>query len=502
MVEIVIFSDVNGVLGFGRYGGAYRVATELRNAGFSVQVVEFFADLTMEELKMVADKFIGRQTLFVGFATTLMIKKTGGAVSRIERTKQVKHSGHLPQDDEFVQEMFALFRAKNPNIKIVVGGGKSHITSLEGVDYWVWGYADDSVVALAKHLKENAPLVTQPGRTGKVIASAQAYPFRNYSKSRIVWHNDDLLFDSEHVPIEIDRGCIFRCTFCANQYFKNKGELWKDRDNLRDELRENYDRFGITGYMFADDTANDSPEKVLSLDKVFESLPFDIEWTGYGRVDVIHRHREQRELLRKSGLRALLFGIETFHPLAGKGVGKGLNPNLVKDTLYYLAETWKGEITTTASFIVGLPGETEESVWETVEWLKRDDCPIDNAIFSALNIRAVTDDPDAPLSMIAKNPTAHGYEVVGPKPGVGSVGPYWKNEHMDKTRAEVIVAEILRDHLKKPPIGDWAVYSRLRSLGYTHEKIANRDMSDASFLEDAKERWARMRRQYVSALLN
>ena len=51
MAEVLIFTDINGLVGFGRYAGAYRIATELRNNGFTVQVIEFFASLNEKEFK-------------------------------------------------------------------------------------------------------------------------------------------------------------------------------------------------------------------------------------------------------------------------------------------------------------------------------------------------------------------------------------------------------------------------------------------------------------------
>ena len=502
-MNVLIFSDVNGVLGHGRYGGAYKVATELRDAGFSVQVVEFFADLTLAQIEAIAEKFVDRETLMVGFATTLMIRKTdGAALERTERTKHNRYTGHLPQDDQFVQEMFEIFRRRNPSVAIVVGGGKSSPTTLQGVDYWVWGYADASIVALARHLSSNQPLKTRPGDVGLVI-SAEDYPYNDFVRSAIRWRPEDLVVPGEHLPIEIDRGCIFRCTFCANTLFKDFGQFNKDASALRDEVLRNYEHAGTVGYMFCDDTVNDSQAKVDRLRSAFSDLPFELEWTGFGRVDVIYGHRQQREQLRETGVRALLFGIETLHPVAAKGIGKGLHPEKVKETLHFLRESWKGEVTMTGSFIVGLPGEPEGSVWETVEWLTQDDCPLDNGIFSPLNIRASTENPNAPMSRIQRAPKEFGYEVSGPAPGTGisTEGPYWKNEFMDKTRAMKIVDEVHEKYLGSPPVADWAVYSRLRSLGYSHEDIAGRRGTDSAFIEDVNSRKQAVRSSYLESLL-
>ena len=48
-MQVVIFTEVcHG--GFGRYAGTYRVATELREAGYTVQVVEFFTQWREDQI--------------------------------------------------------------------------------------------------------------------------------------------------------------------------------------------------------------------------------------------------------------------------------------------------------------------------------------------------------------------------------------------------------------------------------------------------------------------
>jgi hypothetical protein len=502
-VNVVIFSDVNGVIGFGRYGGAYRVATVLRHAGYTVQVVEFLASWSLDEMREVAQKYIDRSTLFVGFATSLLIKKVkDNSLDRLDRTAKNREANHLPQDNEYLDEMFGIFKNRNPNLKIVVGGGKSANTTMRGVDYWVWGAADRSVVALARHLSESAPLKTRSARYGTAVAHAD-YPFNDFAESTIDYVREDLLFAGEHLPIEVDRGCIFRCTFCANQLFRKKGEMTKERSTLHYEMLRNYQEFGTTGYMFCDDTSNDSREKVLELHNNITSLPFQIDWTGFGRVDVIHSHREQRELLMETGLKAILFGIETLNPISGKDVGKGLSPDKVKDTLRYLGEEWKGKVIMTGSFIVGLPGEDEDSAMRTAEWVMSDDCPLDTAIFSPLNIRSPSDDPDAPMSRIAKDPKAFGYDLSEAKPGTGvsTDGPYWRNQFMDKARATQIVHDIHEKVMKAPPIADWAVYSRLRNVGYSHDEVFGVKQNDQAFIDDALARHGAMFQDYKARLL-
>ena len=54
MAGIVLFTEVyHG--GFGRYAGTYMVATEVRDAGYDVQVMDFFTQWTTKELTKIID---------------------------------------------------------------------------------------------------------------------------------------------------------------------------------------------------------------------------------------------------------------------------------------------------------------------------------------------------------------------------------------------------------------------------------------------------------------
>ena len=501
LMDVVIFTDANGLLGFARYAGAYKVATELRRSGYSVQVVDFFADLTFCDLEKICKKYIDKNTLYVGFSTTLMIKKSNNPLSRIERSEQNKNSGHLPQSNNFIKDLFALIKKINANVKIVMGGGRANITNLPGVDYWLWGFGDVSSVALANHLKFSHPIITRKAQEGLAISDTD-YTYNNFSNSKIIWRDNDFIFQNEHLPIEISRGCIYRCAFCANPLHKKIGEYNKDVATIRQEMIYNFEHFSTTGYMFCDDTFNDTHEKVKNLYNMFKKLPFQLEWTGYGRVDSIYSNPEQRDMLLESGLKAMLIGIETLNPATVRAIGKGLHPEKVKETLYFLKETWKDKITITGSFIVGLPKESEESIMKTVMWLLEKDNPIDDVTFNPLNIRITTDNPDSPLSRIAKNPESFGYVLSKPSLHLVSThGPEWQNEYMTKTYAENLTKEIQSKFHPKNPMGDWALYSRMRNLGYTREELAKQKSNDSEFKNEANARRDNLRKEYLKKLL-
>ena len=76
-MQVILFTDVADTLGYGKYAGSYKIATEIRNAGYSCQVVDLFSYYTYDQLEKIVDKFVTSETLLIGFSCTLMEKRKG-----------------------------------------------------------------------------------------------------------------------------------------------------------------------------------------------------------------------------------------------------------------------------------------------------------------------------------------------------------------------------------------------------------------------------------------
>ena len=173
----------------------------------------------------------------------------------------------------------------------------------------------------------------------------------------------------EVLGLEWGRGCQFRCRFCRYKSIgKEKNTYLRNPDIIRQDLILNYEKYGTTRYMYVDDTTNESIEKIESMVRVAQSLPFQVEWVGYGRLDLIGSNQSTINLLRDSGLRSMYFGIESFNREASKLVGKGWNGVHGKEFLLELKHHWRGEVNFHTSFIVGLNPETPEEIDDTLNW--------------------------------------------------------------------------------------------------------------------------------------
>lgn len=453
-MQIILFTDVADTVGFGKYAGTYKLATEIRSNGYSCQVIDNFSYYSWEQLTSLATKFINNDTVLVGFSCTLSEKRINGKVYNFGM-----------EDIRFI-EFLTYIKNINPNVRVALGGARmNNLCHWQGVDYVVLNKADHAIIAIIEHIIYDKKLITQR-TTPSYLVDGNDYPYSqdDFSRSQIIFEPHDIIFPNEALPIEVSRGCIFQCAFCRYDHIGKKiGEWQKNATTLRNEFLRNYEMYGTKNYMFSDELINESLDKMQFLCEVVTSLPFKLQYTSYARIDLIYRYPEMRELLLESGAISLQFGIETLNEQVGKKIGKGLATQKIKDTLTYCSELWRGKIIMASNFIVGLPYENEESIWRTVEYLVSDECKLDVFGFLPLAIKVENDGRKA--SKIDLDPKKFGYNIVATNE--------WDNGHMKYENAKKLVSKIWQDPRvqKKAKFGAATWIGRVINLGYTFEQI-------------------------------
>lgn len=359
--------------------GAYRIATQLRNNGFTVQVVDFATQNNFSLLhKLVLKKFVDKDTLWIGFSNNFVNHILGYPYVIIKKRLDYLKSQN-PHLDRDIKKFIEYARELNPNIQFVIGG--TRLIDLSHLNFFEFrGYADTQIVAFTKALQN------------KTIPSQKVYNYEIYehfTSCKINYLPCDILNYYKALSVEISRGCIFKCKFCAHPLNgKTKGDWIKKCEILYDELIANYENYGITSYVFADDTYNDSPNKIQMLyDQVFSKLPFKLNFVTYLRLDLMMRWPHTIELLKASGLRAGFFGIETLNPAAARIIGKGIDPMRLIDFAGKLKTEQFNDINIHASWILGLPTDTHQSLTNMCEWIVSHNNPFDSNSFSELGIK-------------------------------------------------------------------------------------------------------------------
>jgi len=444
MYNAVLLSDITDPIFLNKNVGPYTVANALREEGIETTVIHHLNMWTIDELIDTVVHLVNENTLFVGFNNFFykVMGQTPTETGEIQYSRSDKNT-LLPHGFDQGNQLCQAIKQKNPNCKIILGGPKALVTvSNKNVDYIFKGYADTVIVEFAKHLIDKTPRPTKwiknlYGITVIDGAGAESFDFVN---NKMQWLSQDIILPGETLPIEISRGCIFRCKFCSYPLNgKKKLDYIKNVDLLKQELLYNYETFGITRYFFLDDTFNDSVEKLEMILQVSKSLPFQLEYWAYIRLDLIAAKPHTMDLLFESGWRGAHFGLESMHAPTGEIIGKGGDPDRLIKTISELKRRYGNDLLLHSSFIVGLPLESEEQVTSTVERIESGEIAIDSSDFYTLWIQ-----PEGYanyLSVFGTDFSKFGYKVKKEKDITELEAQFmnetviWESPHMDLHRA-------------------------------------------------------------------
>ena len=445
-MDVVLLSDVYAE-GWIRGAGAYKLATELRSVGYTVQVIDFASRLTYDETIKLFDKFLTQQTKVLGVSNTFM-----------------SNNGSKIFEQDWMLDLIQEYKNRF-KFKVAIGGnrgGPATYTKLarDTFDILVSGFADKAILAIVEGTAKGKQIEGQ-----LIIDSNIDYEYTDFHKSKTIFTEQDCIFPGEALPIEIARGCKFRCSYCF--YPGNgKGDTYKhlkDKSILRDELIYNFEKFGTQVYDIMDDLLNDSPEKCEYLHDVFTNLPFKVKFGSYARSDLLISHLHTLPLLEESGAVGLQFGIETLYKKSGSAIGKGMAKEKTIEGLHYIKEN--SNISLGSGFIFGLPFEPIESIRSTIEWLDSVDCPLDNKEVYALSIPSLNSHFEHSKLMI--DPYRWGYKDLDPNNKDRMI---WDNGHINWYQAQDLKNECLErfryhNHFNAHQI------SRVYNMGYDIDTV-------------------------------
>ena len=157
------------------------------------------------------------------------------------------------------------------------------------------------------------------------------------------------------------RGCPGRCAFCSKAVMNGRICL-RSVENILAEI-EQCMSLGFEGIQFYDDTIAISKQR---LTKLCQGIDNKVVWRCFCRTDQVNA--EMLSLMAKSGCREILYGIESGSQEILNNIGKGVT---VEQQEKAVIDTRQAGIRVKACFIVGLPGETWDTVEKTAQFIKR-----------------------------------------------------------------------------------------------------------------------------------
>jgi len=276
-------------------------------------------------------------------------------------------------------------KAAKPSLKIAFVG--PHVTTnpeasllaSEAIDFVTYKEFDYSVpeFAAGKPLAEIKG-VSFRAEDNKIIHTERRLPIEDLDA--LPWvtpiYKRDLEIERYNVPFLLHpyisfyttRGCPAKCTFCLwPQTFD--GHAWRQRsvDAVAAEVKQALEMFPqVREIFFDDDTFTIGKQRVLALCEKFKPLNFT--WSCTSRV---HVDLETLQAMRAAGCRLFIVGYESGNPQILKNIKKGAT---VEQAREFTKNCKKAGIVIHGDFIIGLPGETPETIEETLKFAQELDC--------------------------------------------------------------------------------------------------------------------------------
>lgn len=239
------------------------------------------------------------------------------------------------------------------------------------------GEYDETVVELADALEKHKPLNNVKGLTFR-----EKDKFHRNTDRPLMKNLDELPFVSSvykkhlnikkyfyaslrwpQVTILTARGCPYNCSFCnipfkASYRYRSPANVAAEFEYIENELPK------VREVMIEDDTFPALKERTEKICELFMEKKIGIKWSCNARVNT---SLETLKLMKKANCRLMCVGFETPRQNVLDNINKKTSKQL---QLEFMENTKKAELLVNGCFILGLPGDTKETIRETIEFAK------------------------------------------------------------------------------------------------------------------------------------
>lgn len=167
------------------------------------------------------------------------------------------------------------------------------------------------------------------------------------------------------VSVTTSRGCPFQCVFCVGRRMVGSRVRYRSPLQVVDEI-EGLAARGFRQVNIADDLFTANAKHCLAICDEINRRNLKIRWSSFARVDTVSVPLLTR--MREAGCHAISFGMESGNPDILKRVRKQIS---LAQAEAAVAMCRQAGMEAHASFILGLPGETPETLAQTLAFAKR-----------------------------------------------------------------------------------------------------------------------------------
>ncbi len=289
-------------------------------------------------------------------------------------------------DLKAILELLRQIKEKNPGLKVAFVGPHvqnrpdESLKASEDIDFIVRGEFDHAVVEFAQGKPLDQILGISYRKDGQTLATGTRPQLHTEELDALPFAMDvyakNLKIENYRVPFLLHpfasmyttRGCPALCTFC--QWPQTiSGHAWRVRssENVAREIKAGLEHFPqLKEFFFDDDTFNIRKDRVLDICQKFKPLKF--QWSCNARV---HSDYETLKAMADAGARLFIVGFESGDDQILKNIKKGATVEMART---FMKNCKKVGIKVHGDFIIGLPGETKETIQKTIDFAKEIDC--------------------------------------------------------------------------------------------------------------------------------
>ncbi len=339
-------------------GLAY-VAASLEKAGFEVRIIDnYVLNMPIDRIKKIVKQFNPKIVGITCGSTTY--------TECIELAKTVK-------------EVLA-------SCKVVVGGWHPSympeaMLKHPEIDYAVIGEGEKAMTLFANQILDGqiAKVESIPGlaykQEGRIFTNPQEF----------MTHLDEVPFPARHLlPLElydrsisflkakpvdtvnVVRGCPYNCAYCETRRLWGTTCRTFSPPRVVAELEHMISNYGTKGVYFVGDNFTIRKKETIELCGLLKKNKVDLEWVCDTRVDLVSR--DLLRAMKNAGCRTIWFGVESGSPDVLKRLNKGITLEQALQTFRLCREEG---LQTSASFILGIPGETVSDMETTFKFAKK-----------------------------------------------------------------------------------------------------------------------------------
>jgi len=273
----------------------------------------------------------------------LLILGGGAEVSRIKKVVGGRTNCFSPVNENIFDDFDLLINGEGEEVLLEIFSlleRKEDFYDIDGIFYM-----DNNRVVInnSRKLIDNLDILSPPDYSN--------FDLKNYTK--------------EVLPLVTSRGCVNRCTFCADSLLWEKYR-YRSSEKVIEEIKFLIDKYGISQFEITDSTFNGNIRRIEEMCDLIMKAGLDIRWSA----KVTLRKEMNYALLKKmekAGCCSLAYGVESGSFRVLKDMRKNID---LQETKRIIRNTYKAGIQVNCFFIIGYPTETEEDFQLTLNFIK------------------------------------------------------------------------------------------------------------------------------------